>query len=188
MSHTLAFLFFELWIEFKSSLGFFVRTTRMISLKKKLSWCWLVRYCQPAVLWFRIASAKAIAQTRKTWELSPSLKRYNYDMHTLLLRKHVVIDSYNRFSWQLWFLLKNILKTETVLFELQVQQSGICWLIFSDIALLCAKQVSLRLSFVKPKQCLRYSRCATKQRAAAYQWLSVCFPIGAVGKPVGRVI
>ena len=56
-------------------------------------------------------------------------------------------------------------------FELQLQQSSICWLICSDIALLCAKQVSLRLSFVKPKQCLRYSRCATKQRAAAYQWL-----------------
>ena len=175
MSYTLAFLFFELCIEFKKFPWISRSDPRMFALKKKLSWCWLVRLLSASCFVVSNCEREGYCSNKKNLRtLSLSEKIQLWYAYTLLLRKHVVIDSYNRFSWQLWFLLKTFQNWNSVIqlgFELQVQQSGICWLIFSDIALLCAKQVSLRLSFVKPKQCLRYSRCATKQRAAAYQWL-----------------
>ena len=171
----LRFCFSSCVLNSKSSLGFFVRTTRMFALKKKLSWCWLVRLLSASCFVVSNCEREGYCSNKKNLRtLSLSEKIQLWYAYTLLLRKHVVIDSYNRFSWQLWFLLKTFLNWDSVIqlgFELQVQHSSICWLICSDIALLCAKQVSLRLSFVKPKQCLRYSRCATKQRAAAYQWL-----------------
>ena len=89
---------------------------QVFALKKKLSWCWLVRLLSASCFVVSNCEREGYCSNKKNLRtLSLSEKIQLWYAYTLLLRKHVVIDSYNRFSWQLWFLLKTFLSWDSVI-------------------------------------------------------------------------